>query len=86
MKTNELKDMALLAFLEISGFLLLIMGGQALYPSGARMLSGVGSSWAVPLIVIGSVLLCAGIVLAIKLIVASTKTGSDPKSESNNTR
>jgi len=84
MKTKVHKDIALLAIFEITGFLLLIIGGQSQYPSETRWLSGVGAAWAVPLIVIGSLLLCIGIVLAIKLIIKSTKSGSGAQAESNN--
>ncbi len=86
MNNNVLKDIGLLAAFEIAGFLLLLIGVQSQYSPVARLVPGIGASWAFPLVLFGTLLLCAGIAQAIKLIIASTKSGSDSKSESNNTQ
>ena len=86
MNTNILKDIALLAVFEITGFFLLIIAVQSQYSPDIRFFPGVGAPWGFPLVLVGTLQLCAGIALAIKLILASTKSGSDSKSESNNTQ
>ena len=68
MNTEALREIATLAAIEIGGICLLALG-----------MWKADAVWALPVILIGSLLLCIGITQAIKLIIASIKAGSKAK-------
>lgn len=65
MKIDALNKFGPLAAIEVGGIGLLALG-----------MHNVEAVWALPMILVGSLLLCLGIVMALKFIVASIKSGS----------
>lgn len=62
---DTLKKFAPLAAFEVGGLGLLALG-----------MLNVDAVWALPMILIGSLLLCIGIFMALKLVITSIKSGS----------
>lgn len=84
MKTKALKDIALLAVFEIVGVFLLAAGLVAQNSQHVLPFMVFDPKWAMPLVIIGSLALCVGILLSTRLIWSSIKSGEASRSKPNN--
>lgn len=75
MSTN-LKLIAWLACLEFAGVLILAVGMAGFSSTTIWPFSGLGEQWSMPLIILGSLILLAGMAFAAKLAFSLSKSNS----------
>lgn len=76
MKSKNLKIIICMACLEILGVVFLAIGFGAFSASEQGLLPGIGRQWSMPLTVVGSLALAAGMGLALKFLLGLSKPDS----------